>query len=111
MPGIGKVSVQRPNPICLKEITEYSCGYCVWSVEDKQQYVGEAKNTWLYGKPWHQILAESVKVPAESYAAIKASFIKMCKESNSCSKDITHWRVKLDAIDSIGNGLGAGNGK
>lgn len=98
VPGIGRITIDRPNPICMKEINEPVCGFAVWTIADKTQYVGEAKKTWLYGKPWSQIHREAVLFPAESYAAAKGYIIDMCKKTNDCSKDIDHWRVKLDSL-------------
>ncbi len=100
VPDIGRVTLDRPNPTCIKEINEATCGYCVWTISDKKQYVGENKKTWLYGKPWSQVLRESVLLPAESYAEAKAFVINECKKTNDCNKDIDHWRVKLDSFSN-----------
>lgn len=91
-----------PNPVCMKEIKEIECGRCAWSLEKKEQYVGEAKETWLYGKPWSQLTHEAVIIPSEAYAKIKTYMINSCKEQN-CDKVIAGWRIKLDAWDSAGN--------
>lgn len=101
VPGFGKITLQRPNPVCEKKIKEIRCGYCVWTISDKEQYVGEAKETWLYKKPWSKLEEQAVKMPPEAYAEFKAWVINMCKKSNECNAKITHWRVKLDALDSL----------
>lgn len=92
----------RPNPVCMKQIGEPACGYCTWSITEKSAYIGEKKEHRLYGKPWSQILLESVKIPSEAYAEYKAYIIKICKKNNDCNADIGKWRVKLDSLDSIG---------
>lgn len=97
IPDIGKISVDRANPVCLKEIKEIRCGFCVWSVSDKTQYVGEDKKTWLYGKPWSVIELEAIKTPPESYARIKAYVMDECKRTNQCD-DVARWRIKLDSL-------------
>ncbi len=91
----------RPNPVCMKMLDEEECGYCTWSIKEKYQYVGENKETWLYGKPWSQIAAEAVLMPSESYARLKADIVENCKKSQECNKDIAKWRVKLDSLDSL----------
>lgn len=90
----------RANPVCDKEIKEPSCGRCVWTISDKVQYVGEAKERWIYGKPWSRIRVEALVTPTESWAKIKANIVKSCKETN-CDEQIPRWRVKLDSLDSI----------
>lgn len=90
-----------PNPVCMKQIGEPSCGYCTWSISEKHAYVGDQEKHHLYKKPWTQILAESVKMPTEAYAEIKSYIIKICKQNQDCNADIAKWRVKLDSLDSI----------
>ncbi len=101
--GVGKVTIDRPNPVCNREIKESSCGFCIWTISDKEQYVGEAQKTWLHGKPWSHISRQAIKVPAEDFAKIKKFIIDICKKTNECSKDIDHWRIKLDSLDSVGD--------
>lgn len=97
--------MERPNPTCLKEVGEMSCGFCVWTISQKSQFVGEGDKYKLNGKPWSQIKREMIGMPLESYAKFKAFTINMCKKTNDCSKDIDKWRVKLDSLDSIGEGF------
>lgn len=104
--GIGKITVDRPNPVCNRQIKEPTCGYCTYTVSDKEQYVGENAKTLLHKKPWSQIKRQGVIIPAEDYAAVKAFILDMCKKTNECSKDIEHWRIKLDSLDSVGDALG-----
>lgn len=90
-----------PNPTCVKMIGEPQCGYCIWTISSRVQYVGEAKKWHLYGKPWSRVMTEMVLMPSEGYARMKAYIIRNCKKHNDCNKNIDSWRVKLDALDSL----------
>jgi len=92
--------IVRPNPKCMKSCGEARCGYCVWMMSDRTQYVGEDKKFWLYGKPWSQIQQEATVVPSEFMARLNAHMIKACKESG-CDQQVNKWRVKWDSLDSI----------
>lgn len=92
--------VVRPNPKCMKACGEPRCGFCVWMMSDRTQYVAEAKKFHLYGKPWSQIQQESTIVPSEFMARLNAHLIKVCKETN-CDQQVNRWRVKWDSLDSI----------
>lgn len=88
------------NPMCVKQIGEPACGYCVWTISSKVQYVGENPKWHLFKKPWSKILSEMVLMPSESYAQMKSYIIKNCKKHNDCNQDIDKWRIKLDSLDS-----------
>lgn len=96
------VTTVTSNPVCQKQIGEPACGYCVWSISEKEQYIGEQKEHWLDGQPWSQILAESITLPVKTYVAVKTYIIDNCKNNSDCNKNISKWRIKLDALDSVG---------
>lgn len=106
---IGKVTVMRPNPTCMKEIGEAKCGYCFWTVSDKYQFVGDEWNHLLpvrgKKKKWSTIVEEGGIIPAESQASLKEFGINVCKATQACNGEIDRWRIKLDAADSIVDGL------
>lgn len=95
------VRTLEPNPMCMKQIGEPACGYCVWTISSRVQYVGEQEKRHLFGKPWSRIMREMVLMPSESYAKMKSYIIKNCKKNNDCNREIDKWRVKLDALDSV----------
>jgi hypothetical protein len=97
VPGIGKVTLERANPACMKAIAEPVCGYCVWAISDREQYVGEAKKTWLDGEPWSKIKSTSILITPKSYAKVKEFVINICKKSNECNQ-VAKWRLKLDRL-------------
>lgn len=99
--GIGTVTLERPNPKCMKEIGEPSCGFCVWTISNRSQFVGDKKSAWLLGQPWSQVKAQSVLVPVKEYAKVKSFVVNICKKTEECNKDISRWRLKLDSLDSI----------
>lgn len=102
---IGRVVLQRPNPTCMKEIGEPYCGYCVWTTSNRTQFVGNKWNHLLKlgekRKTWDTVVEESLVTPAESQAEMKAFAINVCKLTKSCEQEISRWRVKLDALDSV----------
>lgn len=85
----------RPNPVCMREIKEAECGRCSWTISEKTQYVGEAKETWLDGLSWTDIKDTAVILPAKSAAQVKAYILNQCKKTD-CNKDISKWRIKID---------------
>jgi len=100
-PEFGKIIDILPNPKCLKEIGESSCGFCVWTISNRSQFVGEGEKVRLQGQRWSEVKAQAIIAPAESQAKIKAFVINACKQSGDCSKDIDRWRLKLDSLDSV----------
>lgn len=101
LPDVGKIIDERPNPVCMKEIGERECGFVVWTVSNKTQYVGERKENHLNGKPYSVLKREGILTPPETIAKVKAFILNICKDTGRCSGDITRWRVKLDSLDSI----------
>jgi hypothetical protein len=65
--GIETISI-KANPVCLKEINETRCGFCVKTISNKIQYVGENEKYFLDGKPWSEVRLSGVLLPLESYA-------------------------------------------
>lgn len=106
VPDIGKVTLQRPNPACMKNIGEPYCGYCVYTLTDKGVYIGNEWNHLLplkgKKKTWDTVVQEALVLPAESQADIKAFGINVCKISGQCAQEIDRLRIKLDSLDSVG---------
>lgn len=98
--------VYRPNPVCMAEIGEGDCGFCTFTVSEKNVFVGEKPEHHFKGKPWSQLKKKSVLLPAaESYAPLKAFAVNACKQMGSVGacRDIAKWRIKLDSLDSVGD--------
>lgn len=90
--------IYAPNPVCIKQTGEASCGHCTYIVSGKQVYVGSKAPYLLDKKPWLKIVAESVLVPSvESYAPLSAYIINACEQLN-CSADVTRFKVQVDSV-------------
>lgn len=62
-----------PSPACERAVGEESCGYCIYYRSGRELFVGEGSGHQLGGKPWSQIRAESVLLPAaEGFAPLSA---------------------------------------
>lgn len=91
----------EPSPKCMSEIGEPECGHCVWIVSRKEKFVGEKEKNWLNKKPWSQLKAESVYLPAEeSYGPLLTGAINACKKMN-CNDQVTRLRVKLNVLNLL----------
>ena len=93
--------ILSPSPTCMAQIKEVECGHGVYVVSGKQIFVGENKANWFNNKPWSQLKAESVYVPAqESYAPIATYIINSCKKMN-CEDSVTGFKVRLGSLDAV----------
>lgn len=111
----------RPNPTCMNGmkakgkvpavagIKEPKCGFCVWTLSEKAQLVGDEWNHLLQvgkkKKRWSTIQEEGLTMPAETQAAIKGFSINICRISGACADEIDRLRIKFDALDSVGQAL------
>lgn len=64
--------------LCIKETDSLICGYCSYTLSEKNEYIG--------GLKWNEIRQTSVLMPAESYGKVKEFIKNSCKQSNGCSK-------------------------
>lgn len=100
-------TLQRPNPLCMQKIGEPTCGYCRFTLDDKEVYVGDQWNHLLVvgkrKKKWSTLQEEGLLVPAETQAGIKAFMVNMCRITEQCGQEIDRLRVKLDSFDSVGD--------
>lgn len=87
-------------PVCVA--LTYDKGFCVNTVSDKEQIVDD-KNKFN-GKTWWEMKPEMVQVPADSYAEIKAAFIKICKKHGVCKKDMDKYEKKMDKLKKAPKG-------
>lgn len=92
--------ILAPSPTCMAKIGEAECGHCVYIVSGKEEFIGEAPEHGLKGKPWHMVHEQSILLPAEeSYAPLAAYIINSCKKAN-CSKDTQKFKEKLDSLEA-----------
>lgn len=97
------VTEERPNPTCMKAIGEGACGFCPYTVSDKQVWVGESKAYWLYDTPWSVLKEQCALVPTQTLAALKEDAMVNCKKYGCGDQNIAKWRIKLDSLSSIGD--------
>lgn len=89
----------KPSPTCMEKIGEVECGHGVSIVTGNQIYVGENEPNLFNKKPWSQVRAESIYLPAEeSYAPISVYIINNCIKFK-CSDAVTRFKVKVDTVD------------
>lgn len=97
--------ILKPSPTCMKQVGEAECGHCTTIMTGTEFYVGEDKAHWFNAKPWSQLRAESVLVPAiESYAPIATYMINSCKKAG-CSDQVDRFKVKIDAVNPTALGV------
>lgn len=97
-------------PICIP--LSMGKGWCTYTISDKEFIVDNLTNGInKSGEPctlsienkecfnWLSTEGSTVRVPAYSWAKIKAFIIKICKQHNECAKDITSWTRKADRIN------------
>lgn len=88
----------EPSPACWSAIGEFECGHCVWIMSGKEAIIGEKPGSWLNGKPWSKVKAQSVYMPAEeSYGPMAAYAINACRKMH-CDKDVEKFKVKLESL-------------
>ncbi len=83
--------------ICV-ELEKDKRGHCIHAVSEKQFPVDNVskfrkKQTWLQTKQ------NSLIIPSDSWAELKAYIISMCKKTNACDKHTTRWRETINTID------------
>lgn len=79
-------------PLCAKLSDQK--GWCTYTISAKEFYVDNSGQTFE-GKNWTQLDDESLRVPASSWAAIKAYILKQCKKDKDCSDNIGSWDRKM----------------
>jgi len=81
---------QPPDVAICTKITDEK-GWCTNTISDKEFYVN--------GEEWKKLDSESLRVPAASWAQIKAFILKSCKKSGECNKNLTTWERKTSSVD------------
>lgn len=95
--GVINITIKE-NPVCIKEIKEPRCGYCVWTITKKPMYVGNNPEHQFAKKTWSEIRSTSVLLPLDSYVAIKRFINNSCKKHGDCRDDLGDWQNALDEI-------------
>lgn len=92
----------------MKQIGEPECGHCVYIVSGKESFLGEKEGTWLNGKPWSKLRAESVYLPAkESFAPVATYIINSCRKMG-CNGELERFRIRLRGLKAAVDNLDSG---
>lgn len=94
-------TVLKASQACMDAIQEPACGHGVYIVSKKEIFVGEKSIHLLGGKPWSQLMKESVYLPAtESYGPLAQYIINSC-EKNNCDAQVDRFKIVLPQIDAL----------
>lgn len=87
-------------PICT-ELDERK-GWCTHLISEREFYVDDFH---LYdNENWVQVDTKSLRLPARSWAKLKAFMLTQCKRSKKCANNLGKWSRKAKRIDSKVNG-------
>lgn len=67
------------------------------TVSEREFYIDD--DHLFNGKGWDEVELSSLRVPAESWARIKAYMLKMCKKTKRCG-DLSKWDKKANKLES-----------
>lgn len=68
--------------ICVELLHEFS-GWCTFTISDKEIFLDNDKKLYN-GKTWSDLKKDSLIMPADSYAKIKAYILSECKKHKDC---------------------------
>lgn len=109
MPDIGKVTLTRGNPVCLKETGSPVCLYCVTIATGKETYVSDDPKHMVNisgkNKTYSLIMKEGSVLPVESWTELRNTFTSTCHQYGCTDQDIGKWQAKIVRFSSIGEAL------
>lgn len=83
------------KPVCVEISMER--GYCTTIISGKGFYVSE-EEPWN-GQTWFMMRPTHIRVPKETWAALKKYFIDNCKRTQACNVNIDSWNRAIKNID------------
>lgn len=86
-------------PVCIE--VEPTRGWCTYTISKDEFFIDDAN---LYeGESWQAMNQKTVRVPAQSWAKIKAFILKICKKTGHCKKEAkTKFKVIDEAFVELG---------
>ena len=109
MKDIGKVTLTRGNPVCLKETGAEQCLYCVTIATGKETYVSDDPKHMIRisnrNKTYSLIMREGSVIPVESWTELRNVFTATCHQYGCSEQDIGRWQSKIVRFSSIGEAL------
>ena len=82
-------------PVCT-DISP-SRGFCVWTISNKEMIVDD--NSLLDGKTWYEIQTGIIKIPIDTWKALKKYIIIQCKRNDNCSENIDSWDRSMSTLE------------
>lgn len=73
-------------------------GFCVWSISNKEMEVDDVN--LLNGKTWYDMQIGIIKIPLETFTALKKYIITQCKRNNNCSENIDSWDRAMTTLEN-----------
>jgi hypothetical protein len=89
----------------MQQVGEAECGRCITIVSGREVFLGEGVGHRFNGKPWSQIRASAVILPAEeSYAPLAAYIINSCHKLK-CNAEVDRFLVKLNSLNGLAGAI------
>jgi len=73
-------------------------GFCVWSISNKEMEVDDTH--LLDGKTWYDMQIGIIKMPLDTFKAIKKYIINQCKRNQNCSEEIDSWDRAMTTLET-----------
>lgn len=83
------------KPVCVD--VNPSKGFCVWTISNKEMEVDDEH--LLDGKTWYDLNLTMIKVPVDTWKALKKYIITQCKKNNNCSEGIDSWDRSMSTLE------------
>lgn len=84
------------KPLCTD--LRPGAGFCVWTISNKEMEVDDTH--LLNGKTWYDMQIGIIKMPIETFVALKAYLITSCKRNKNCSDKIDSWDRALTTLEN-----------
>ena len=79
-------------------------GFCVWTISNKEMEVDDTH--LMDGKTWYDMQVGIIKMPLDTFLALKKYLIKNCKQNNNCNKEIDSWDRSLSTLEKKAKEVG-----
>lgn len=88
------------KPFCVDETT--SQGFCVYLISGKKIHVNDIElftDENGIKKTWYDMQLGIIKIPLETFKAMKKYLIEQCKQSKKCDADIDSWDRNIQQLE------------
>jgi len=84
------------KPLCTD--LRPGAGFCVWTISNKEMEVDDTH--LMDGKTWYDMQVGIIKMPIETFVALKKYLIMNCKKTKNCSDKIDSWDRALTTLEN-----------